>query len=218
VDANTDSLPRTGSLIIAGLAVTIIQKGTDITQRFADVPPENGFFDYITLMAVNGITSGCATNPPRYCPNDPVTRGQMAVFIIRALLGEIPDDPRDPFFDDVRRTHPFFKYVQKMKELGITNGCSENPSLYCPDDNVTRGQMAVFIVRGKLSQGFSFAHNPYFTDVPSSDGFFGYIQKMKETGVTSGCALDPPLYCPNSNVTRGQMAAFIIRALLTPGI
>jgi hypothetical protein len=103
-----------------------------------------------------------------------------------------------------------------MRDLGITTGCATNPPRYCPDDSVTRGQMAVFIVRGKLSPGFTFAQNPYFDDVLPSDGFFGYIQKMKETGVTSGCALDPPLYCPASNVTRGQMAAFIIRGFLTP--
>jgi hypothetical protein len=53
-----------------------------------------------------------------------------------------------PEFNDVPDTHPFFKYIQKLRELSITGGCNAAPPLYCPDSPLTRGQMAVFLVRG----------------------------------------------------------------------
>lgn len=56
-----------------------------VMQRFDDVPPENPFYSFIDRMAVLGITLGCSSNPPLYCPNDSVTRAQMAAFLVRAF-------------------------------------------------------------------------------------------------------------------------------------
>lgn len=53
-----------------------------------------------------------------------------------------------PYFDDVPESHPFFAQIQRMKERGITNGCSANPPRFCPDETVTRGQLAAFLIRG----------------------------------------------------------------------
>lgn len=52
-----------------------------------------------------------------------------------------------PYFDDVPETHPFFAQIQRMKERGITQGCSADPPRFCPDDNVTRAQLAAFLIR-----------------------------------------------------------------------
>jgi len=77
-----------------------------------------------------------------------------------------------------------FKYVQKMRQMGITSGCSA--STYCPDQPVTRGQMAVFIIRARyrLAAGdhLPFPAAPFFDDAPTSHPFFGFIQKMKQCG------------------------------------
>jgi hypothetical protein len=74
----------------------------------------------------------------------------MAVFLVRSRLGIGPGDAFSyrsaPYFEDVPATHPFFAYIQKLRELGITTGCGAN--LYCPDGWTTRGQMAVFLIRG----------------------------------------------------------------------
>ena len=70
----------------------------------------------------------------------------MAVFIIRSVLGgDTFTFQAAPLFTDVPTTHVFFKYIQKMKELGSTSGCTT--TTYCPEDPVTRGQMAVFLAR-----------------------------------------------------------------------
>jgi hypothetical protein len=96
-----------------------------------------------------GITNGCG--PTSYCPGDPVTRGQMAVFIIRARLGATAtlNYPPDAMFNDISG-NLFYSWIQKMGQLGITLGCGGGQ--YCPDSPVTRGQMAVFIMRGAFNQ------------------------------------------------------------------
>jgi len=124
--------------------------------------------------------------------------------------------PGTPFFTDVPATHPFFKYIQQMRQSGITQGCTA--TTFCPDDTLTRGQAAVFLVRGRLGvaagQPFAFQPAPYFTDVPASHPFFPWIQKMKDLGITGGCSATQ--FCPDSPMTRGQMAVFIIRTFFTP--
>jgi hypothetical protein len=140
----------------------------------------------------------------------------MAAFVIRALLGEIPEpDPKDPpFFGDVPRGHPFFKYIQKVKELRIDDGCSQKPDLFCPGSDVTRGETAGFIIRGKILtlDTFMFSPNPFFTDVGDADVFFGPVQKVKELGIVDGCS--PAEYCPANPVSRGEAASFITRGFL----
>jgi hypothetical protein len=99
--------------------------------------------DIIWLSAA-GITKGC--NPPendRFCPGDPVTRGQMAAFLTRAF--NLPPGP-DRFVDDEGSV--FEADINALAEAGITKGCNppENDR-FCPDDRVTRGQMAAFLHR-----------------------------------------------------------------------
>jgi hypothetical protein len=52
---------------------------------FGDVPTDHIFFDFIEALAASGITGGCNSDPPQYCPDAPLTRGQMAVFLSKAL-------------------------------------------------------------------------------------------------------------------------------------
>ena len=50
---------------------------------FTDVPASNPFAPWIENLAALGVTGGCGAG--QYCPNNPVTRGQMAVFLSKAL-------------------------------------------------------------------------------------------------------------------------------------
>ncbi|MBL8231466.1 MAG: S8 family serine peptidase [Bryobacterales bacterium] len=118
------------------------------TQFFEDVRPTHPQFRHIQKLRELGITSGCSSI--EYCPDLLISRGQMAVFLVRGRLGIGAGEPFSyrtaPYFEDVPATHPFFAFIQKMRELGITNGCGNNR--YCPDGWTTRGQMAVFLIRG----------------------------------------------------------------------
>lgn len=58
---------------------------TPATQRFNDVPPANVFYSFIDRMAVLQITLGCTPDHLQYCPSSPVTRAQMAAFLVRAF-------------------------------------------------------------------------------------------------------------------------------------
>ncbi len=179
---------------------------------FTDVPPSNAFFNFINVMYEQGITGGCSTNPPQYCPNSTTTRGEMAVFIITAMFGgQNFTYTQTPYFNDVPASNGFFKFIQKMKDLNITSGCGNGS--YCPDDPVTRGEMAVFIIVARYgSTPYTYPTTPYFGDVPSNSAFFPFVQKMAQLGITSGCGNGN--YCPDQSLTRGQMAVFIVTGLL----
>jgi hypothetical protein len=69
----------------------------------------------------------------------------MAVFLIRGKLGNLFAHSSTALFSDVAPAHPYFAFIQKMRELGVTTGCTATQ--YCPDAATTRGQMAVFIIR-----------------------------------------------------------------------
>jgi|GEM_PF-3124675 len=111
--------------------------------RFNDVPPENPFYGFIDEMAVRGITLGCGNG--NYCPKDEVTREKMAAFMIRALgIFSLPP-PAFQRFLDVPPSNSFYAFIDEMAVRQITLGCGG--SSYCPSGVVTRGQMAVFMVR-----------------------------------------------------------------------
>jgi hypothetical protein len=189
-----------------------------VTQRFtiwfADVAPADSDYAAINAMAQHSITSGCGSN--NFCPNDNVTRDQMAIFIVRAILGT--DNftyTTTPYFTDVAPSTFGFKWIQKLKDLGVTSGCTV--STYCPLDAVARDQIAVFIIRARLGVAiagstptFTYPTTPYFTDATADTEFaFPWIQRMKLENITSGCTATA--YCGTSPVTRGQMAFFIMR-------
>jgi subtilase family serine protease len=116
---------------------------TPASQRFLDVPPSNTFYAFIDELAARGITLGCGGG--NYCPDAPVTREQMAAFIIRALGDFNPPTPTSQRFLDVPPTNVFYAFIDQMAILQITLGCGGGN--YCPSDPVTRAQMAAFLVR-----------------------------------------------------------------------
>ena len=180
------------------------------TTPFGDVPSSESFASFIETIYNNGITTGCGNGD--YCPSENVTRDQMAAFIIRALYGETFSYTQTPYFTDVPSADTFFKYIQKMKDMGITTVSGT----YLPSEDVTRDQVAAFLIRAtqiKAGQGtdnFVYTTTPYFTDVPVTDPYFKYIQKLKDLNITTMSGT----YIPSEDVTRDQMAAFLARAFL----
>ncbi|MGB6896688.1 MAG: LamG-like jellyroll fold domain-containing protein, partial [Dehalococcoidia bacterium] len=121
--------------------------GTDL---FADVPTAGfgEFAGWIELLYSDGITAGCSADPLLYCPNNPTLRNQMAVFLVRAKHGEdfIPPQATG-LFDDVPLDGFFDRYIEQLHTDGITLGCGTNPLRYCPNEQVSRAEMAVFLAR-----------------------------------------------------------------------
>jgi hypothetical protein len=122
------------------------------TPYFQDVPSNNNYFPFVQRIKDLGITAGCSTNPPLFCPDTSIPHGQMAVFMIVSwmLANNLTtfSYTTTPYFTDVASTDPYFKFVQKMRDMGFWNGCSS--TLYCESNAVTRGQMAPMILRSML--------------------------------------------------------------------
>src|SRR5690606_17018969 len=98
----------------------------------------------IAALAAAGITKGC--NPPkndRFCPDQPVTRAQMATFLVRALNLK---SAKSGFSDTKGNVHA--ADIAALAAAGITKGCNPPKNdRFCPDDRVSRGQMAAFLRR-----------------------------------------------------------------------
>ena len=184
----------------------------DTVQRagFTDVVAGSTHADDIDGLYAAGITRGCNQDPLRYCPNDPVTRAQMAAFLARALKLSAAQSAG---FTDVVAGSTHADDINALYAAGVTRGCSQDPLRYCPNDPVTRAQMAAFLARAlKLSA----AQSAGFTDVVAGSTHADDINALYAAGVTRGCSQVPLRFCPNEPVTRAQMASFLVRALDLP--
>jgi uncharacterized repeat protein (TIGR03803 family) len=118
------------------------------TGAYEDVACPGLFANWIEELGLSGITAGCNKTPPLYCPSDPATRAQMAVFVLKASRGSAyTPPPCAGLFDDVPCPGGFaVDWIEELYNSGITGGCSKSPLLFCPDGPVMREQMATFIV------------------------------------------------------------------------
>ena len=186
----------------------------NVLPSFSDVPSTHLFSEDIRWIGGQGITQGC--NPPvnfLYCPDDSVSRGQMAAFISRTL--GLPPTAKD-FFDDDNGS-VFEDDINSLARAGIVRGCNPPANTrYCPNQRLSRGAMATILV-----EAFDFtagAESDLFVDDTGSVHERN-INRLGTAGVTRGC--NPPAndrYCPGDPVTRAQMAAFLQRAMTTSGV
>jgi hypothetical protein len=114
---------------------------------FNDVPASGPFAPWIEELYNRGVVAGCnAPGGPNYCPDDPVLRQQMAVFLLRTLLGAGYTPPAcTGVFDDVDCASPFAAWIEDLSTRGIAAGCGGGN--FCPSSPNTRGQMAPFLVK-----------------------------------------------------------------------
>jgi subtilisin-like proprotein convertase family protein len=111
---------------------------------FSDVACPSLFADWIERLAAEGITGGCGGG--NYCPGNPVTRQQMAAFLLKAEHSSAYTPPAcTGTFSDVACPSLFADWIERLAAEGITGGCGGGN--YCPLNPNTRGQMAVFLVK-----------------------------------------------------------------------
>ena len=166
----------------------------------------------IEAIAALGITEGC--NPPlddRYCPTRPVSRAEMAAFLVRAIGDENNLPTYQGYFPDVPPDAWYAGYVERLYDLGIVTGYLDGT--YRPATNVNRGEMAAFLVR-------AFGHTTeltdpvgLFSDVDPAAWYAPDAELIYNLGITTGCSTSPLRYCPDTDVLRDQMASFLARAL-----
>jgi hypothetical protein len=144
------------------------------------------------------VTEGC--EPDRFCPDEPLSRAQMASFLVRAL--DLPATNGEPFVD-TDGVHA--DAIAALAAAEVTLGCAEER--FCPDEPISREQMATFLARGFELPGST---TVYFTvgGVHQEN-----INAVADAGITAGCDRLGTRFCPDDEVTRAQMASFLARAM-----
>lgn len=185
---------------------------------FGDVGLGYWSFDFIERLYGAGITGGCAANPPRYCPENAVSRAQMAVFLLRGVHGSSYSPPpvgASTSFGDVPPAYWAAPFIKQLAAEGITAGCGN--ANYCPEAPVNRAQMAVFLLRSKYGAAYTppaVGASTGFGDVPVNYWAAAFIKQLVVEGITAGCGNGN--YCPEAPVTRAQMAVFLVRTFSLP--
>ena len=159
----------------------------------------------IEAIAAAAITTGCRLGSDHFCPRDPVSRQQMASFLVRAL--QLPAADEDFFVDDDGSSHE--ANINAVRQAGITTGCRLGSDHFCPRDPVSRQQMASFLVRALQLPA---ADEDFFVDDDGSS-HEANINAVRQAGITTGCRLGSDHFCPRDPVSRQQMASFLARAL-----
>ncbi|MFZ5821523.1 MAG: S-layer homology domain-containing protein [Chloroflexota bacterium] len=200
---------------LGGLPFTVGQEYTvSRPVTFADVPGTYWAWQHIERLYSAGITGGCTSTPLNYCPETAVTRAQMAVFLLVAKHGAGYNPPAATgLFSDVPASNGFAPWIEQMAAEGITGGCGGGK--FCPNAAVTREQMAVFLLVAEHGAGY----NPpaavgVFSDVPADNPFAKWIEQLANEGITGGCGGGK--FCPQTPVTRAQMAVFLVAAFNLP--
>jgi len=196
----------------SGESYTIISKSA----IFIDVPYSYWANSYIERLYNAGVSGGCANNPLAYCPDDKVTRAQMAVFLLKTIHGVSysPPSASGTVFGDVSANYWAAAWVEQFYAEGITSGCGGGN--YCPDQvSTTRAQMAILLLRAKYGAAYTPpAPIGRFNDVPTNYWAAAWIEQLAAEGITSGCGGGN--YCPENSLTRAEMAIFLVKTLNLP--
>ena len=160
------------------------------------MPVNNPFYAFVEDLFHNEVTTGCAGG--NYCPANPVTRAQMAVFLLKApgAAGFIPAPVTGAAFPDVPAANPFAPWIEELVREGITAGCGGGN--YCPDNPVTRQQMAVFLLKTRKARPTCRLQRRrlFGGRDPCPGTVCNFIEDLYNQNITGGCNPSPLLYCP----------------------
>ena len=203
-----------GVLLVEGLAgpvgvVSAVSRLESVQiSGFSDIGEAGNHQEAVEALEAEGLFDGTECGPGLFCPNEPVKRWVMAVWLVRIIDGGDPTLGVGSRFIDVEESQWWDEHVERLAALGVTVGCAVNPARYCPDEAVTRGQMASLLKRGF---GLESAPSAGFVDVGGTS-HEASIDALFAAGVTVGCEVSPLQYCPQRPVSRGEMATFLFRA------
>jgi uncharacterized delta-60 repeat protein len=163
---------------------------------YSDVPPGSPFYSFVTCLANRGIIAGYADGTFR--PGNPVTRGQLAKIVSNAAGYSEPVTGQT--FSDVPPGSPFYEFVERMARRGVIGGYADGT--FRPGANATRGQISKIVSNAAgLNDAVT---GQTFSDVPASNPFYPFIERMAAHGIIGGYA--DGTFRPSANATRGQVA------------
>ena len=177
---------------------------------YEDVSSQSPHVPAIDALGALGlfVETDCADGS--FCPDEPLPRWVMAVWVARVIYGVDPreESPSTRFvdlYDDIAWAAP---HIEQLVDSGIIEGCDVDAKTFCPEDGLTRGEIATVLTRAFKLPPAGYVGFADLVGVENADD----IHALAAAGVTVGCSADPFLYCPSSAVTRAQMASFLARA------
>ena len=182
---------------------------------FGDVPAEYLFHDAIERLFRAAVTRGCGNG--NFCPADPLTRAQVAVFTLRTVRGPAyrPPAATGAVFQDVSSGTPLADWIEDSYAQGLTTRCVFSPPRFCPDNRVLRAEFTQNLWFAEHFVTFpGGAGGVFFGDVPASLPNAAYIEALFKEGFVGGCSGGN--FCPNASVTRGEAAALLARVFSLP--
>jgi ELWxxDGT repeat protein len=194
----------------AGFETWVLPRAV-LGSTFVDVPPGHWAWLAVESLVDAGITRGCSAGS--FCPGAVLTRAEVAVFLGRATRfeGYAPPPATGTRFNDVPASHWAAAWIEQIATDGITQGCSATPPLFCPGAQLTRAEMAVFLLRAK--HGSSYFPPPAtgtrFEDIPAGYWAAPWVEQLAAEGISLGCTTTR--FCPGNLVTRAEMAVFLDR-------
>ena len=210
-----------GSLFLLMLpARAQAQSGGTRPLVYSDVSNDNVHRDSIAVLKAAGVLDGTECGPDQFCPGEPLSRRTFAVWMVRVLEGNKspsfvgPGVEGESDFADVEADEPEALFIRRLAHLRVTSGCGVQPWRYCPDESVSRSQMASLLARAFR---LPVAPDANFIDVSKDSVYFENINRLAAAGITGGCSSEPKLYCPDKPTTRAQMASFLARAVAWRG-
>jgi ELWxxDGT repeat protein len=190
-----------------GFELWAIQRAA-ISGTFADVPADFWAWRFVEALVANGITGGCS--PDGFCPAQPVTRAEAAVFLVRAAHGPafVPPPASGNLFQDVPAGYWAARWIEQLAADGATSGCGNGD--FCPGAPLTRAEMAVLMLRARHGSGFvpAPATGTVFSDVPQGYWAAPWIERLAADGIVAGCG--GGRYCPAAATTRAEMAVLLV--------
>jgi hypothetical protein len=202
--------------------------------HYEDVWPAHPFvgaedrweYDWVEALLDAGVAVGCYMDTYQvmgrsvyfeyFCPKREVTRAEMAMFVELAMRGRGYWPPSSTgMFEDVPQDHWAAGWIEQMVRDGLSDGCSETH--YCPDELVSRAQMAVILGKAKywpVEPEDPPATGTMFEDVRAEHWAAGWIEELASSGVTAGCKAGK--FCPEEAVARAELAVFMVKAFNLP--
>ncbi|HYO50073.1 MAG TPA: S-layer homology domain-containing protein [Chloroflexia bacterium] len=215
VPPTSTSIPPTSTSVPATPTVCSIS--------FSDVPSGSTFYAFVQCLACRNILGGYSDGTFR--PGNNITRGQLSKIVSNAA--GINDPAGAQMFEDVPASNSFYLWVNRLAGQGHIGGypcggegepCgTANLPYFRPNSNATRGQISKIVSN---AAGFSDpASGQLFEDVPASNSFYTWVQRLASRGFIGGypcggpgetCGSgNLPYFRPNNNATRGQVSKIV---------
>lgn len=185
---------------------------------FTDVAQKHWAKSWIEEAFILGIMPEDDLLHFKFNPERSVTRAETAKHLLQTIKGTdfYPPKPKH-IFDDMKYKDNE-EWAEEFYNKGIAAGCSQKPLKFCPDDFVTRAEMAVFILKA-IHEGESYSppydpeQKPIFADLQADNWKRKWAEALYKEKLTSGCATKPLRFCPDDKVKRSEMAVFLLKIL-----